>query len=153
MNTTPIPLAFLRGKRRLHFRQQFLHVGWRSKATYRFSLSYLDEGGTTVGTGLNRLTSSLNIGYRFSDKLRVDADFTYSDSVRRTTGQRQSDRRRYVKCPTKAPIDRRCHRPANGEYFIRQKAKSFRGFQRLPNFHPSSWPTKVSTIPSRRRKR
>ena len=43
--------------------------GGGERATYRFSLGYLDEGGTTVGTDFSRLNSSLNVRYKFSDKL------------------------------------------------------------------------------------
>jgi len=134
----------------------FSMSGGGDKATYRFSLSYLDEGGTTVGTGLNRLTSSLNIGYRFSDKLRVDADFTYSDSRKKdnwTTAVRSEALR---KMPNKSPywIDDVTGLPT-GEYFIRQNSEEFQGaFKGSSNFHPIIMAIgKVSTIPSRRRKR
>ena len=51
-------------------------------ATYRFSLGYLDEGGTTVGTDFSRLNSSLNVNYKFSDKLNFYAQFSYTQSER-----------------------------------------------------------------------
>ncbi|MBO7233266.1 MAG: hypothetical protein J6V16_08975 [Bacteroidales bacterium] len=54
--------------------------GGGEKATYRFSLSLADEDGTTIGTNMNRLSTSFNIAYRFSDKLRVDADFTFAET-------------------------------------------------------------------------
>ncbi len=60
----------------------FSMSGGGERATYRFSLGYLDEGGTTVGTGFNRLNSSLQISYRFSEKLKFDANFTYTQSER-----------------------------------------------------------------------
>lgn len=47
----------------------FSMSGGGERATYRFSLGYLDEGGTTVGTDFSRLNSSLNVNYKFSDKL------------------------------------------------------------------------------------
>ena len=102
----------------------FSMSGGGDKATYRFSMSYLDEGGTTVGTGLNRLTSSLNIGYHFSDKLRVDADFTYSDSRKKdnwTTAVRAEALR---KMPNKSPfwIDDATGLPTE-EYFLRQNSE------------------------------
>lgn len=56
--------------------------GGGERATYRFSLGYLDEGGTTIGTNFNRLNSSLQISYRFSEKLKFDANFTYTQSDR-----------------------------------------------------------------------
>ena len=58
----------------------FSMAGGGDKATYRFSLNYLHEQGTTIGTGLERLTSNLNLTYNFSDRLRVDANFSYTQT-------------------------------------------------------------------------
>lgn len=116
----------------------FSMSGGGDKATYRFSLSYLGEGGTTVGTGLNRLTSSLNISYNFSSKLRVDADFTYSDSRKKdnwTTNVRAEALR---KMPNKSPywIDDVTGNMTS-EYFTRQNSEEFQGsFTGSKNFHP-----------------
>ena len=54
--------------------------GGGDKATYRFSLAYVDEMGSTIGTGLDRLTAKLNIGYNFSDRLRVSTDFSFTQT-------------------------------------------------------------------------
>ena len=53
----------------------FSMSGGGERATYRFSLGYLDEGGTTVGTDFSRLNSSLNVRYKFSDKLIFTTQF------------------------------------------------------------------------------
>lgn len=58
----------------------FSMSGGGEKATYRFSLNYLNEQGTTIGTGVERFTSGLNIQYRFSNRLRVDANFSYAQT-------------------------------------------------------------------------
>jgi TonB-linked SusC/RagA family outer membrane protein len=55
--------------------------GGGDKATYRVSLGYTNEQGTTIGTSLSRLTSTLNVNYKFSDKLRVNADMSYNQST------------------------------------------------------------------------
>lgn len=55
--------------------------GGGDKATYRVSLGNTSELGTTIGTSLNRLTSTVNVNYRFSDKLRVNADMAYNQST------------------------------------------------------------------------
>lgn len=60
----------------------FSMSGGGEKATYRFSLGYLDEGGTTIGTGFTRLNSKLMVSYRFSNKLKFDIDFNYTQSDR-----------------------------------------------------------------------
>ena len=60
----------------------FSMSGGGEKATYRFSLGYLNEGGTTIGTGFSRLNSSLSINYKFSRRLNFGAQFNYSQSKR-----------------------------------------------------------------------
>ncbi|MCU4162943.1 SusC/RagA family TonB-linked outer membrane protein [Carboxylicivirga caseinilyticus] len=52
--------------------------GGGSKATYRFSTNYQEQEGVTIGTGLNRLTTRLNLDYFISDKLKLRADFSYA---------------------------------------------------------------------------
>jgi TonB-linked SusC/RagA family outer membrane protein len=116
----------------------FSMSGGGEKATYRFSLSYLDEGGTTVGTDLQRLTTSLNIGYLFSDKLRVDAEFTYSDSDKKDNWTSTVREEALRKMPNKSPfwIDDVTGLPTNN-YFTRQNSEEFQGpFKGSYNFHP-----------------
>lgn len=60
----------------------FSMSGGGERATYRFSLGYLDEGGTTVGTDFSRLNSSLNVRYKFSDKLIFTTQFSFVQSTR-----------------------------------------------------------------------
>lgn len=56
--------------------------GGGDKATYRVSLGYLNETGTTIGTGFERLSSLISVNYRFSDRFRITSDFSYSESGR-----------------------------------------------------------------------
>ncbi len=58
----------------------FSMSGGGDKATYRFSLSYEDQVGTTIGTDYVRITSRLNLNYKFSNKFSVDVGFNYTDS-------------------------------------------------------------------------
>jgi TonB-linked SusC/RagA family outer membrane protein len=60
----------------------FSMSGGGDKATYRFSLGYLDELGTTIGTDFNRFNTLISVNYKLSDKLRMNADFAYSQSTR-----------------------------------------------------------------------
>lgn len=55
-------------------------TGGGEKATYRLSLGYYNEQGTTKGTGLNRLSTSMKITYNFSDRLRVSTDFAFTNT-------------------------------------------------------------------------
>ena len=49
-------------------------TGGGEKAVYKLNLGYYDEQGTTVGTGVQRLSASMKITYNFSDRLRVRTD-------------------------------------------------------------------------------
>lgn len=52
--------------------------GGGERATYRFSVGYLSEMGTTVGTGFKRLNTRLNLTYKFSDKFRITTGMAFS---------------------------------------------------------------------------
>ena len=58
----------------------FSMSGGGDKVTYRFNLGYYNEEGTTRGTGLSRFNTGIKIGYKFSDRLSVNTDFSYTDS-------------------------------------------------------------------------
>ncbi|MFD2036835.1 SusC/RagA family TonB-linked outer membrane protein [Belliella marina] len=59
--------------------------GGGDKATYRVSLGYLHDVGTTMGTSFNRFNSLVSMNYRFSNRLRVNADMSYSQSERQSS--------------------------------------------------------------------
>lgn len=123
----------------------FSMSGGGEKATYRYSLSYLNEGGTTKGTGLTRLNTSIDIGYRFSEKFTVNAEYTYSDSNKKAPWSEAEGARSEAmrKMPNKSPyyID-----DETGEmtdtYFTRQNEEEFQGAfngkdgKSAQNFHP-----------------
>ena len=94
----------------------FSMSGGGDKANYRFSLGYSNEGGTTKGTGLGRLTTSLNVEaeYSYTD---TQKDAPYTDDVRAAA---------FIKMPNKSP-----YQYANGvqtdNYFTRQNADEFQG--------------------------
>ena len=122
----------------------FSMSGGGERANYRVSLSYLSEDGTTKGTGLGRLTTSVDIGYKFSEKLRVNAEYTYSDTKKKAPWTDQSRAEAMRKMPNKSPyyID-----DATGDmtdiYFTRQNSEEFQGAfsgstdgKKARNFHP-----------------
>lgn len=66
-----------------HFEDNSLSIsGGGDKATYRVSLGFLNDVGTTKGTKLNRYNSLVSVNYKFSNKFNVNADMSYSRSVR-----------------------------------------------------------------------
>ncbi len=58
----------------------FSMTGGGEKAVYKLNLGYYDEQGTTVGTGVQRLSTGMKITYNFSDRLRVNTDFSFSNT-------------------------------------------------------------------------
>lgn len=122
----------------------FSMSGGGEKATYRYSLSYLSEGGTTKGTGLTRLNTSLDIGYRFSEKITVNAEYTYSDSKKKAPWSENLRAEAMRKMPNKSPyyIDDETG-AMTGTYFTRQNDEEFQGAfsskddgSNAKNFHP-----------------
>lgn len=120
----------------------FAMSGGGEKATYRFSLGYMNEGGTTIGTNVNRLSSALNVNYNFSSRLRVDADFSFAQTEREANwGNVRSEALR--KMPNKSPywIDDETGEATN-EYFTRQDKDEFqqefngKEGDKAKNFHP-----------------
>ena len=81
----------------------FSMSGGGERANYRLSLSYMDEGGTTKGTDMNRLTTSVDIGYKFSEKLRVNAEYTYSDTHKDNPWTTELRAEAMRKMPNKSP--------------------------------------------------
>lgn len=55
--------------------------GGGDKATYRVSLGYANEQGTTIGTSLKRFSSLISVNYKFSDKIRVNSDLSFNQST------------------------------------------------------------------------
>ncbi|TKG84868.1 SusC/RagA family TonB-linked outer membrane protein, partial [Puteibacter caeruleilacunae] len=51
--------------------------GGGDRARYYVSLGYLTDKGTTIGTGLDRFTSRINIDYKVSKKLTFSTDFSF----------------------------------------------------------------------------
>ena len=122
----------------------FSMSGGGEKATYRYSLSYLSEGGTTKGTGLTRLNTSLDVGYRFSEKITVNAEYTYSDSKKKAPWTDNLRAEAMRKMPNKSPyyIDDETG-AMTGTYFTRQNSEEFQGAfsskddgSNAKNFHP-----------------
>ena len=106
----------------------FSMSGGGDRATYRAALSYLYDDGTTIGTSLQRFTLSLNVGYNFSDKLRVDAEYTYSNTDKHANWTESVRGEAMRKMPNKSPyyIDDETG-DMTDTYFVRQNADEFQG--------------------------
>lgn len=60
----------------------FSMTGGGDRANYRLSIGYLTEEGTTKGTEFNRLSALLSVKYKFSRKLDISTDFSFSNAIR-----------------------------------------------------------------------
>lgn len=58
----------------------FSLTGGGESALYRFSVGYMDQEGTTVGTDYQRFTSRFNLDYNVSEKLLFSGDLSYTYS-------------------------------------------------------------------------
>lgn len=81
----------------------FALSGGGEKATYRFSLGYMNQMGTTIGTNLNRINSKLNIAYDFSDRLKVTTDFSFTQSDKEGNAMDNVRAAAQAKMPNKSP--------------------------------------------------
>lgn len=66
----------------LNSETDFSMSGGGDRATYRFSVGYLSDKGTTIGTDYKRITARLNLDYNLSKKLRVSSSFSYAEGNR-----------------------------------------------------------------------
>lgn len=118
----------------------FAMSGGGDKATYRFSLGYLRDEGTTIGTALDRFSSSMNVNYRFSDRLRIDAEINYTQTERDDNYNLSRNVRSeaLAKMPNKSPywIDD-VTKERTTTYFSRQNVEEFQGaFDGKKNYNP-----------------
>ena len=77
--------------------------GGGEKATYRISGGLLNDDGNTVGTKLRRISTTANINYQFSNKLRFGADFSYVQANRNASWTSTVRSEAFGKMPNKAP--------------------------------------------------
>lgn len=60
----------------------FSMTGGGDRAVYYFSVGYLNEKGTTIGTDFSRVTARLNLDYRLSKRLTFSSSFSYAEGNR-----------------------------------------------------------------------
>ena len=99
----------------------FSMSGGGEKATYRFALGYMSDDGTTIGTSLKRLNTSMNISYQFSNKLKFGADFSYSQSDKDANWADNVRSEAFGMMPNKSPytVDNKTGQ-LTGDYFTYQ---------------------------------
>ncbi|SDZ76574.1 TonB-linked outer membrane protein, SusC/RagA family [Arachidicoccus rhizosphaerae] len=53
-------------------------TGGGQKAKYYASVGYFHQDGTTIGTGLDRITAKVNLDYNVSNRIRIRSNFTFA---------------------------------------------------------------------------
>ncbi|RKD90960.1 SusC/RagA family TonB-linked outer membrane protein [Mangrovibacterium diazotrophicum] len=121
----------------------FSMSGGGDKAIYRFSVGYLNDQGTTIGTSLDRFTSLLSINYNFSQKLRVDVDYSFTQTEKNSnydsgsSSWRNARSEAMAKMPNKSPYWIGEDGERTDEYFSRQNSDEFQGaFTGQKNYNP-----------------
>jgi TonB-linked SusC/RagA family outer membrane protein len=77
--------------------------GGGDKASYRFSLGQLTDNGTTISTQMQRVNTSLDVDYQFSNKLRFGALFRYTQTGRDAPALESARGEAFRKMPNKSP--------------------------------------------------
>jgi TonB-dependent SusC/RagA subfamily outer membrane receptor len=108
----------------------FSMTGGGDKANYRLSFGYVRDEGTTIGTNMDRFTSSMNISYNFSSRLRFDTEFNYTQTEKGDNYNLSRNVRSeaLAKMPNKSPywIDN-VTKERTDVYFSRQSPDEFQG--------------------------
>ena len=94
--------------------------GGGEKTRYFTSLSYVDEGGTTINTGSKRFSTRVNLDYFLSRKLLFSVQFNYANN--RTEGNyivggTNIREMAYIKAPNMSIWERDANGKLTGEYF------------------------------------
>ncbi len=114
----------------------FSMIGGGEKATYRLSLGYLNEGGTTVGTDLDRFNASLRVDYNFSKKLKFGANFSFSNVSKDANWSTNVRGEAFKKMPNKSPYVIGEDGQPTDDYFVYQTTDWEGTFNGNTNFNP-----------------
>ncbi|TKG95453.1 SusC/RagA family TonB-linked outer membrane protein [Puteibacter caeruleilacunae] len=76
--------------------------GGGDQSLYRASVGYYNEKGTTMGTALQRISTSLNLDYHISDKTLLSSDFSYTHSEQEKNHDKDLRSLAYRKAPNMA---------------------------------------------------
>ncbi len=69
----------------MSFDNNFSLSGGGEKADYRLSIGRLTEEGTTIGTAFERFSAKFNMQYKFSDRLDISTNYSFTRGIRNAT--------------------------------------------------------------------
>jgi len=85
------------------FDNNFSMSGGGDKADYRLSMGILNETGTTIGTSFERFSTSFNMRYKFSDKLNIATNYSFTSGVRNANFASNVRSQALTKMPNMSP--------------------------------------------------
>lgn len=91
--------------------------GGGEKTTYRLSIGYLNETGTTIGTAFERFTTKFTMMYKFSDKLRIEASYSLTKGNRDSNYHGNERGIGISKMPNMSPYVMLDNTTRSGQYF------------------------------------
>lgn len=100
--------------------QYFKVNGGGEKTRYFASVDRNDSKGTTINTGLKRITTRVNLDYNVSQKIRFSVNFSYSNSLRESNyilGGQNIREMAYKKAPNMSIWEYDPQGKLTGEYF------------------------------------
>ena len=121
----------------------FSMSGGGEKATYRFSLGYLSDAGTTIGTQVKRFSTTLRIDYKFSNKLKFGANFSYTQTDKDANWTDNVRSQAFSKMPNKSPYAVDDRTGALTDQYFTYHDKQFEGsfsvddnYKKAKNYNP-----------------
>lgn len=87
----------------ISFDNNFSLSGGGDKADYRVSMGLVNETGTTIGTSFERFSTSFNMRYRFSNKLNVSTNYSFTSGVRNANFANTVRSQALTKMPNMSP--------------------------------------------------
>ena len=94
--------------------------GGGEKSRYNMSMSLIDEGGTTIGTGQKKMTLRSSLDYDLSTKIRFVSDIMFTRYDRSSNYNGNIRGLAYTKMPNLSVYDRDTNNVFTNEFFIPQ---------------------------------
>ncbi|NLO70476.1 MAG: SusC/RagA family TonB-linked outer membrane protein [Porphyromonadaceae bacterium] len=106
----------------------FSLTGGGEKARYRTSVSFLDQRGTTINTGLKRIATRFNMDYDLSDRIRFSADISYTNMNADRSYSDNIRQMAYRKAPNMGIYEMDANGNRTGKYFAPEMSYQGTGY-------------------------
>ncbi|BDD09923.1 SusC/RagA family TonB-linked outer membrane protein [Fulvitalea axinellae] len=111
-------------------------MGGGEKIKYRSSVGFRTEGGTTIGTGLDRLTVKTNLDYAISSRLKFITDISYTRADNDRSYYNNIRSISYQKMPNESVYEYDADGNLTGNYFNADWRKPYQEFKHDNKYYP-----------------